>query len=263
MKFVTLLTDFGFTEGYVAQMKGVILQTCPEAVIIDISHAIERHNIQMGSFILETSVPFFPKGTIHVAIVDPKVGSNRKAIVVKCANGWLVGPDNGLLDRTSRRLTIESIYWINEDKIQRKTISNTFHGRDIFANIAGLLASGTKAEKLGPRISKMEALRLPQPKRFDRKLACHVLHVDAFGNVITNVDAEIIREIPMTFGEHVRIQTGTRRLLGKFARSYSDVEEGELAVLMGSQGFLEVAVREGSARDKLDAQPLDKLELEF
>jgi len=263
MKFVTLLSDFGVIDGYVAQMKGVILQNCPSAMIVDVSHAIERHNIMMGSFVLETTVPFFPKDTVHVAVVDPEVGSPRKAIVVKCKNAWLVGPDNGLLDRTSRRLDRKSIHEIIEHKIRSDSISNTFHGRDVFAHIAGLLASGRRVEEFGPRLSNMKALELPQLKRSDRKLVCHVLHVDSFGNVITNAENEVIQGMQTTFGGHVGIQTGTRRLQGLFARSYYEVNKGELAVLMGSQGFLEIAVREGSARDKLDARPLDKLELEF
>src|SRR5438132_11662479 len=144
MKTVSLLSDFGLKDGYVAQMKGVILDKCPNAVVVDISHGIERHNIPMGSFILETTVPYFPNGTIHVAVVDPGVGSARKAVAIECEKGILVGPDNGLMVRASEKLGLKSIHQIGEQEFQRKPLSTTFHGRDIFAYVAGLIASGRR-----------------------------------------------------------------------------------------------------------------------
>jgi len=263
MGFVTLLSDFGTVDGYVAQMKAVILRNCPEAAIVDISHSIERHNILMGSFVLATTVPYFPKETIHVAVVDPGVGSARKAIVVKCKNGLLIGPDNGLLDRASRKLKVSSIQQITARNIYRNARSNTFHGRDIFAQVAGLIASGEPPEEFGPRIPKIEKLNLPQPRVTARKLRCHVLHVDNFGNLITDVEQEMLQRAPLTLGNHVGIQAGIRRRQGRFVRSYHEVGNGELAVLLGSQGFLEIAAREGSAQKILDVNPLDALELQL
>jgi S-adenosylmethionine hydrolase len=263
MRVVTLLSDFGLGDGYVAQMKGTILELCPNAVITDISHDVERHNIPMGSFILETSAPYFPKGTIHVAVVDPGVGSARKAIVIECNTGLLIGPDNGLMARASEKLGLKSIHEIREKEFQRTPVSTTFHGRDVFAYVAGLIASGRRPVEVGPRVSKLEKLPISPPRLLGKTLVCQVLHVDAFGNVITNVDEKLIRKIPLEFGERVDIWLGKRKLQAYYARSYHEVGKGAMAVLLGSQGFLEIAIREGSARDELDVKPLEKLELRF
>jgi S-adenosylmethionine hydrolase len=263
MRIVTLLSDFRLKDGYVAQMKGVILDKCPNAVIVDISHGIERHNILMGSFILETTVSYFPNGTIHVAVVDPGVGSSRNAIVIECERGILVGPDNGLMARASEKLGLKSIYEIREQEFLRKPVSSTFHGRDVFADVAGLIASGRRPEEVGPRISELEKLPISPPRLLGKKLVCQVLHVDAFGNIITDADDKLVRRIPLEFGERVNIWLGKRKLQAQCARSYSEVGKGALAVLLGSQGFLEIAIREGSARDKLKVKPLQELELRF
>jgi S-adenosylmethionine hydrolase len=263
MRVVTLLSDFGLRDGYVAQMKGAILENCLDATVVDISHEIERHNIPMGSFTLETTAPYFPKGTIHVAVVDPGVGSPRKAIVVQCETALFIGPDNGLMARASEKLGLKSIREIREKEFQRKSVSSTFHGRDIFAHVAGLIASGRRSEEVGPKLLKLEKLNLSSPKLLGNKLICQVLHVDAFGNVITNVDEKMVRRIPVKFGERLEILLGTRKLQAKYSRSYSEAEKGSLTVLLGSQGFLEIAAREGSARDRLDVKQLDRLELRF
>src|SRR5437660_810661 len=263
MRVVTLLSDFGLRDGYVAQMKGTILNLCPSALITDISHEIERHNIPMGSFILETTAPHFPNGTIHVAVVDPGVGSARKGIVVECETGIFVGPDNGLMARASEKLGLKSIYEIREKEFQKKPVSSTFHGRDVFAYAAGLIASGRRPEEVGPKVSKLEKLDLSIPELLGNKLLCQVLHADVFGNVITNVGEKVVRKIPVKFGEGIEIRSGTRKLQAQYARSYYEVDKGAVAVLLGSQGFLEIAVREDSAKDKLDVKALDKLEFRF
>jgi len=263
MRVVTLLSDFGLGDGYVAQMKGTILDLCPSAVVTDISHDVERHNIPMGSFILETTAPYFPKGTIHVVVVDPGVGSSRRAIVVKCKTAVLVGPDNGVMARASEKLGLMSTYEIRNEEFRKKTVSPTFHGRDVFAYTAGLIASGRRPEEVGPRVSKLEKLPLSTPTFSGKTLTCHVLHVDAFGNVITDVGEKLVRRLPKRVGEGVEIRSGTEKVRVQYIRSYHEVEKGAMAVLLGSQGFLEISVREGSARDKLGVKSLDKLELRF
>src|SRR5713101_286782 len=218
MRVVTLLSDFGLGDGYVAQMKGTILDLCPSAVVTDISHDVERHNIPMGSFILETTTPYFPKDTIHVAVVDPGVGSTRKAIVIECESAMFIGPDNGLMARASEKPGVKSIHEIRAEEFQRKIVSSTFHGRDIFGYAAGLLASGRRPEEVGPRVPKMETLDLPPPKLSGTTLSCRVLHVDCFGNVITDVSEEMVRKIPAKFGGRVEIRLGTRKLQAQYAR---------------------------------------------
>ncbi len=263
MRVVTLLSDFGLGEGYAAQMKGIILDKCPSAVIIDVSHDVERHNISMGSFILETTAPYFPIDTIHVAVVDPGVGSARKAIVIECNNAIFVGPDNGLLAQASEKLGLKSIYEIREKEFQRKSVSSTFHGRDVFAYVAGLIASGRKPEDVGPKLSQIEKLDLSPPRLSGQTLACQVLHIDVFGNVITNVPEKVVQEMPAKIGERVEIRSRLRKLQARYVRAYHEIDRDNMAVLVGSQGFLEIAVREGSARDRLDVEPLEKLELRF
>ena len=263
MRIVTLLSDFGLKDGYAAQMKGVILEKCPDARIIDISHGIERHNIPMGSFVLETSVSHFPRGTIHVAVVDPGVGSDRKAIVIECDSGLLVGPDNGLMSRASERLQVKSIRHIQEKPVDGKSVSNTFHGRDIFAPVAGELASGKKPEEIGPRINEIMKLNLSPARLVGKGLTCQVLHVDNFGNITTNVEDGLVKKIPKEFGEQVTIRSGKRTFRATYARSYHELGPSMIGVLMGSQGYIEIAMREKSANKKLGLKPLDDLELRF
>ena len=263
MKIVTLLTDFGLRDGYVAQMKGVILDKCPDAMIVDVSHNVERHDIAMGSFVLETTVPYFPRGTIHVAVVDPGVGSDRKAIVIECDSGLLVGPDNGLMARAGERLHVRSIRQVQEKPVAGKSVSDTFHGRDIFAPVAGALASGKKPEEIGPRIYEIVKLKLSPARLAGKGLTCQVLHVDKFGNIITNVEDRLVKKIPREFGERVTIRSGKRAFQAKYVRSYHELGPSIIGLLMGSQGYLEIAMREKSASEKLGLKSLDKLELRF
>lgn len=262
MKIVTLLTDFGLRDGYVAQMKGVVLDQCPEAKIVDISHEIERHNIPMGSFVLETTVSYFPKGTIHVAVVDPGVGSERKAIVIECDSGFLVGPDNGLMARASERIGLKSIHEIRERSFDPKLISNTFHGRGIFAKAAGMIAAGKKPEAIGEKLSSLKKLNLTSAKFVQGKLTCQVLHVDNFGNVITNVDEEKFRKIG-SWGEVITIRSGKGKFRGRIVKSYYELDPDLVGVLMGSQDYVEIALRERSASEELNLKPLDQLEFRF
>jgi len=261
MRVVTLLSDFGSRDGYVAQIKGTILDLCPSAVIVDISHDVQRHNIPMGSFILDTAASYFPKATIKIVVVDPAVGSARKAILIECESALFIGPDNGLMARASEKLGVKSIREIRAEEFQRKAVSSTFHGRDAFAYAAGLIASGRTPEEVGPRAPKMETLDLPPPKLSGKTLSCHVLHIDSFGNVITDVSKEMFRKIPAKFGGRVEIRSATGGLEAQYVRSYYEVDKGGMAVLLGSHGYIEFAVREGSARDKLDVKLFDKLEL--
>ena len=262
MKIVTLLSDFGLKDGYVAQMKGVILKRWPDTKIIDISHDIERHNVTMGSFVLETTVSYFPKGTIHVAVVDPGVGSDRRAIVIECESGHLIGPDNGLMAQASQKLGLKSIRQIREGSLDTQPVSNTFHGRDIFAWVAGMLAAGKNLEEIGERVSGLETLNLVPPKFVENKLTCQALHVDSFGNVITNAEEEQFRKIG-SIGDKIMIRSGKGEFRARIVHSYHQLGPDIIGVLIGSQGYLEIALRERSASEELDLKPLDELEFSF
>ncbi len=258
MALVTLLTDFGLEDSYVAQLKGVILKHCPECQIIDLSHRVRRHSITDGAFFLVTSVPYFPLGTIHLVIVDPGVGSRRLPIIVKCKSATLVGPDNGVLDPAARRLGLSAAYRIREGRFRVKTISPTFHGRDIFAVAAGLLASGRLPGSLGTSVSSIVGLELPRPRISGKQLRCVVLHVDVFGNVTTNAANNLAKQW-FHPGRHLRVESTDRVWEARCARTYSDVHPGELTVLQGSQGYVEVAAREDNASELIGLKVGDEL----
>ena len=187
MRLITLLTDFGIRDPYVAQMKGVILDTVPGAEIVDISHQVERHDIATGSFLLETSVAFFPTGSIHVGVVDPGVGGERLPIVIECERGVLVGPDNGLLARASEKLGFRSAYKIENTQFFAAELSSTFHGRDVFARTAGKIAAGQMPSDAGQRISSIVKLSLQETTLADGRIVCSILYIDVFCNVIVSV----------------------------------------------------------------------------
>ena len=256
MTIITLLTDFGTKDPYVGQMKGVILESCPDCQIVDVTHEVERHNLLMGSFLLESTASYFPEGTVHVAVVDPGVGSRRLPIVVKCKHAVLVGPDNGLLARAGRKLGFQAVYTIKRSDFMRGNIADTFHGRDIFAKTAAMIAAGHRPEEVGPRIPKLAELNVPEPKVERGVLKCCVLHVDIFGNVITNAPNDLIGKIGGRFRQ-LKVQAKKGDAEARIVRAYSDVGRGELAVLEGSQEYVELAVREGSASELLGVKPMD------
>lgn len=217
---ITLLTDFGTADPFVGVMKGIILGICPEAVTVDLTHEVRPFQIRQGSFLLEQSWRYFPKGTIHLAVVDPGVGSERRPIVAQAEGHFFVGPDNGLF-----ALKWPVVRHITAEKYFRKPVGTTFHGRDIFAPVAGYLAAGVTMEEMGPAIE--DYVRLTQHTGL-------VLHIDRFGNVVT--DLTDFAEVRV--GGHV---------IGKTAQHYAEVPPGELFLIRGSSGFIEISVNQGSA----------------
>jgi S-adenosylmethionine hydrolase len=257
MALVTLLSDFGLSDGYVAQMKAVILRICPEAVIVDISHGIEPHNIRMGSFVLETTAPLFPRGTIHVAVVDPRVGSIRRPLIIECDNGILVGPDNGILARTSSKLGFRAAFTIRPEP--SRPISRTFHGRDLFAVAGAKLAKGDRPSVLGKKVSSIVKFKLERVRRSKKRIEASVLHVDRFGNIITNITDQEMFPIPPQPSEGFVLEVAGRRNPLVFAKTYLQIKRGNVAILKGSQGYYEIAARETSAARLLNVKAMDKL----
>ena len=262
---ITLTSDFGLTDPYVAQMKAVIRSISPSAEVIDVSHGIDRHNIAAGSFILESTVPFFPAGAIHIAVVDPGVGGTRLPIVIVCDKGVLVGPDNGLLVRASRRLNYQAAYQIRSGKFHRDRVSSTFHGRDIFASTAANIAEGMNPLDVGPELKSLVSLNIPDPGLSSGILSCRVIYIDSFGNVVTNISGESSERYGIHEGARVlvTIENETTRHHGRVTRSYYEIPPDQLGLLVGSQGFLEIASREASAAKKLGVKLLDRLEIGF
>ena len=258
MPLVTLLTDFGLRDGYVAQMKGVILRRCPKCQIVDLSHLVGRHNIAEGAFLLESSVPYFPKKSIHVAVIDPGVGSRRLPIIVVSKSAILVGPDNGVLGLAADKLGVNRAYRIDESMLGIEDASSTFHGRDIFAVAAAELANGRPPRSVGKSIRTIEQLKLLEPKVSKNMARCIVLHIDTFGNVITNVRNDFFLPL-LSPGRMLRVRANGKSFKAKSVKTYSNVGIGELALLRGSQGYLEVFARENSASELLGLGASDEL----
>jgi len=262
---ITLTTDFGLTDAYVAAMKGVILNINPRARLIDICHTIKPQNIPQAAFVLSTAYRFFPKKTIHLVVVDPGVGSERRAIILRAPSADFVAPDNGVLsyviqqslakpigDKVNRQqieleLGLEAVA-ITNPRFWRSPVSPTFHGRDIFAPVAARLSLGFPPISFGEAITSVTMLPLPHPHQAsDGSVVGHILHIDSFGNLITNIRSE---DLPQTKGA-ITIEVGNHRITG-LSRTYA---EGEgLLALIGSSGYLEVSLKGGSACALLDAE---------
>jgi S-adenosylmethionine hydrolase len=253
---ITLTTDFGLADPCVAAMKGVILSLNPAATIVDITHEVRPQQVAQGAFLLSQALPYFPPGTVHAVVVDPGVGTGRRALAVATPEALLVGPDNGVLsaalpDETRRRagstagpgaVTLPEGYRavaLTRRRYMREPVSGTFHGRDVFAPAAAHLSQGVGLEALGPAVKKVLALPpFRARRRPDGVLEGHVLHVDRFGNLITDVRAEDLST------HQVEVRIGGRRIEG-LARTYEEVSD--VKALVGSSGHLEVARRGDSA----------------
>lgn len=247
---ITITTDFGLDDGYVGTMKGVILSIAPEVTIVDISHAIRPQNILQAIYILSTATPYFPRNTIHIVVVDPGVGTERRPIAVFTERATYIGPDNGVFSGVYRDETVHEIRWLTNPAYRLPRVSNTFHGRDIFAPAAAYLARGVAPADLGPLVTDPVTVALPAPERRpDGSLHGRVLHADRFGNLITDIpEAWLEGRADWVF------TIGGRRIVG-FHSTYGRVAPGELLVLGGSDGLLEVAIREGNAAATLGIGP--------
>jgi S-adenosyl-L-methionine hydrolase (adenosine-forming) len=263
MATITLLSDFGLTDPYVAEMKGVILSANPHLKIVDVSHGVERHNIAMGSFILETALPYFPEDSIHAAIVDPGVGSKRVSLVVQCSRGILVGPDNGLLVRAAEKLGFKAAYQIDSQRFRTEKVSSTFQGRDVFARTVGELANGLKPNAVGGEVKQLVKLDIPKVSISSDIADCTVLYIDSFGNVILNLAEESITRLDPHGTGHVSIETKQGRFATLVGGTYSDIALEQLGIIPGSQGYLEIAMRERSAAARLAVKPLDQVKIRF
>lgn len=260
MPVVTLLSDFGLKDSYVSQMKGIILATCPDSIIVDITHMVPRHDIVSGAFLLETAVPFFPEKSVHLAIVDPGVGTARLPVVVESRKATLVGPDNGLLERAAKRLGVRGVYKIDANRLRLGHVSNTFHGRDIFAKTVGRLATGLRAKDVGPPVKGLVKLRIPEARVNRLSLECRILYIDTFGNIVTNADTFLLRRLS-SHARQVIVRSSSRTRRAQIARTYSDAGQGEFVILEGSQGYVEVAAREADAGKKLQVRTGESLEI--
>lgn len=240
---ITMLSDFGSRDAYVGIMKGVVLGIAPDAQLIDLTHEIPPQDILAGAHVLRSAVPYFPDGTVHLAVVDPGVGGARAPLAIATQRAILVGPDNGLLSLAAERLGIASARRIDAETLLRQPISSTFHGRDIFAPVAAHLARGARFDAVGAEHPEFVRIADPRPVHRDGAVFGAVVYVDGFGNLVTNITAE---DIARCGAAAARVHIGTNPA-GAIQPSYASVECGALVALIGSWGALEIAVRDGSA----------------
>ncbi|MGD0950153.1 MAG: SAM-dependent chlorinase/fluorinase [Candidatus Binatia bacterium] len=248
---ITLLTDFGLDDAYVGIMKGVMLRINPAVRLVDLTHAVPPEQVLAAALILRSAVAFFPEGTIHVAVVDPGVGSARRAILIEADRGTLVGPDNGVLCPAAALMGRRKARWLANEKFFLRGVSQSFHGRDIFAPVAAHLSRGVTPEEFGPVLDSIVEVDIPAPRRFGSTVVGEVVHVDRFGNLVTNITGDALACFP---AQQLWVSiSGTR--IGALRAAYSVVAEGAALALLGSWGTVEVAVRNGSAAKMFAAGP--------
>jgi S-adenosyl-L-methionine hydrolase (adenosine-forming) len=248
-RILTLTTDFGLTGSYVAALKGVLLELAPGTQLVDVCHTIAPQNILEGGFILAGVVDVFPKGTVHLVVVDPGVGTERRLIAAMFADQWFVLPDNGLITGVARRRTSGGIWELTNTALQRSIVSATFHGRDILAPAAAHLLRGGDPALLGPTRDQFIKLRNFEPTADERGFVGEVIFRDTFGNLITNINAEYLGETSRGDWE---IEIAGERITG-ILRTYGERPTGTLVALVGSAGWVEVAVVNGDAGRQLTA----------
>jgi S-adenosyl-L-methionine hydrolase (adenosine-forming) len=244
---ITLTTDFGTADGYVGIVKGVILGICENATIIDVSHDIPPWNISAAAWVLANSHSYFPKRSVHVAVVDPGVGSKRRPILVEAKDQVFIGPDNGIFSAILQDQSDAKVFELTESKYWMPEVSHSFHARDLFAPVAAHFASGITSDKLGQAVELDSIVKLPSrelkinPKRVEGSVS----YVDRFGNLITNIKKDNVRNAALC-------QVG-KRSIGRIGQSYSGADQGAPIAFIGSHGYLEIAVSQGRADEKLDA----------
>jgi len=246
---ITLLTDFGTRDGYVAAMRGVIASLAPQALVEDASHDVPAGDVTAGAWALGNYWRLYPEGTVHVAVIDPGVGSERRALAAEVDGRFFVAPDNGVLTRVLVDAGGGRLVGITEQAYQRAVVSNTFHGRDIFAPAAAHLSLGLDLEKLGPVAERIQRIDAPSP-RVTREgvIMGEVVSIDHFGNLVTNIPGE-----QLASADTVEIRIGKATIPG-LSRSYKEGKAGQLIALVGSTGNLEVSVNKGDARKKTGAE---------
>jgi hypothetical protein len=256
---ITLLSDFGTRDPYVGSMKGVILSICRKARIVDITHDIDKFSVRHGAYVLASVVSYFPVGTIHVCIVDPGVGTKRKALIVKTKRDYLIGPDNGVLALAANREGVELLIEIANSKYMRDEVSSTFHGRDIFSAVAAHLANGVPVMEFGRETDEFIQSNFSKPILKGKELSGEIIHLDDFGNIVTNISLEDTRKLGLSPGASVKILLGRAAHEMKFGRTYGDVAKGETVALIGSTRLLEISVNSGNAAFSFKAREGSKV----
>lgn len=256
---VTLTTDYGLDDPYVAQVKGVILSLAPDVQIVDITHSIPSFNERAIAFILMLSCKYFPSGTVHVCIVDPKVGTKRRSIIIDATDYYFVGPDTGIMYPAANKLGIKAVYEIDENLFSKTGF--TFAGRDVYAVVAAKLSLGHEPLEFGSRIHDIVKLNLPEPRLEPGKVEGEVMHVDKFGNIITNISKDHVATV-LGNVDKVRLKINDNVVKIPLRRTYGEVNVGELVIVEGGTGYLEISVNMGNASKRLATNIGDKISIE-
>jgi S-adenosylmethionine hydrolase len=253
---ITLTSDFGLKDPYVAEMKGVILAINPKATLVDITHEVEKFNVRMAAFMLASAAPYFPQAAIHLAVVDPGVGTQRRAILIQTKKSVFVGPDNGILILAAQNQGIEHVYQLTNHTFLLAKISSTFHGRDIFAPAAAHLDKGIEPREFGPEIKDPAKPEFVSVKRANRSLIGEVMHIDGFGNIITNINET---DFVQNHAEKINVDLPDISLKLTLGKTYAETKPKEPIALIGSHGFVEIALNQGNAAEKFHAKAGDKI----
>ena len=254
---ITLTTDFGYRDPFVGIMKGVIAGINPNARVIDLSHDIPPQDIMAGALVLRHSVPYFPAGAIHIAVIDPGVGSARRPLLLEYDGSYFVGPDNGVLSLALAGKQPARIIHLSNSTYHLQPVSATFHGRDTFAPVAAYLSLGVAAVAFGESVESFVRLKLPAPLRAARRINGEIIYIDGFGNLFTNISE---RDLTGFTADKLVISLRDATIRG-LAVNYAAAVEGELVALVNSWGLLEIALYKGSARQRTAAQIGDKVEI--
>lgn len=259
---IVLLTDFGTTDPFVGQMKGVIKSIAPDAEMIDLCHHVPPQNIEVGALFLRKSVEYFPDGTIFIAVVDPGVGTERKGLVAKSGQFFFVGPDNGLLSPCFQETDVTEIRLIENSQYQLPRVSCTFHGRDIFSPVAAHLFNGVKLAVFGEKTEKVVQLDLLNPETSERQIKGKVIHIDRFGNIWTNISLESLFLAGLNKSmRNVSLKLGNCEIRGIQSTYHSETNEYPGVLVINSFDLLEIAVPDWSAMERFELKLNDKIEV--
>jgi hypothetical protein len=258
-QIITLITDFGYRDGYVGAMKGVMLNIFPKATIVDISHDIAPQDIDSAAFVLNSAYNFFSPGTVHVVVVDPGVGSARRILAAAAGGHLFLAPDNGVLKFVLEKNKPADMYHVNNSKYFLAEVSRTFHGRDIFAPAAAHLAKGIPIAELGPPVRDWKIGRLPRLVEREREIVGEIIYVDRFGNLISNIPGDVLQR-----SHHTQIVVKIAgAVIDGLVASYFAGKKNQPVALIGSAGYLEIAVNGGNAQKTLGRQIGDEVNVNF
>ena len=249
MRIIALLTDFGHQDIFVGVMKAIMLRINPNLHIVDITHEVAPQAVRTACLLLMHSYKYFPKDTIFVAVVDPGVGTTRKPILIEADGYYFIGPDNGIFSFIHPD-SITRIVWLTNDKYFLHPVSSTFHGRDIFAPVAAHLSKGTPVDDFGPRLDTIVRIELPQPKQVGDKLIGEIIHVDRFGNLISNISEDAFKSFIGNAGFELHV---AGKVITQLSPSYGEAKDGEIIALFDAFHMLEVSVKNSSCADALGA----------